>query len=296
MIVTFGSINADLIFDVETLPTAGQTLMAKSLHTEPGGKGANQALAAALGGAEVHMVGAVGKDGLADIALEGLRRAVDVSLVARLEAPTGCASIHRDQGGRNEIVVAGGANLAVSSDLVDDALLDRASVVLLQMENDPRETARLICRCHERRTLSILNLAPAYRLDAEVLSLCGLVVVNEDEAEAMAGWLGCGKTAAALAEATGTGVLRTLGGDGAELAWRGEHVSVPAVPCTVQDTTAAGDCFVGTFAAALDRGLPLADAMHRAAVAASLTCARKGSQESMPTAADVDAHASLVSG
>lgn len=289
MIVNFGSINADLIFTVSALPDAGQTLMAQSFRTEAGGKGANQALAATLDGASVAMAGAVGQDALADIALQGLKGKVDLSRVARLDAPTGCASIHRDADGRNVIVVAGGANLAASSDLVEDALLHEADILLLQMENDPAEIARLIRRSHGTRTRSILNLAPAFRLPRDVLALCDLIVVNEDEAQALAGWLNCGASAHDLARTTGSGILRTLGADGAELCWDGAEIAVPAVPCEVRDTTSAGDCFVGVFAAALDRGLNPKAALRRAAIAASIACSRTGSQSSLPSAAEIDA-------
>ncbi|MBK5922461.1 ribokinase [Rhodovulum sulfidophilum] len=289
MIVTFGSLNADLIFSVETLPRPGQTLMAKGLATEAGGKGANQALAAALDGAEVAMAGAVGQDALAEVALAGLKGRVDLSRVARLEASTGCAAIHRDAEGRNEIVVAGGANLAASSGSVEDALLDRASVLLLQMENDPAQIERVIRRCRPAKAMSILNLAPACRLDPEVLGLCDLIVVNEDEAAAMAGWLGCAPEPRALALASGAGILRTLGGEGAELCWQGQEISIPALSCRVKDTTAAGDCFVGVFAAALDRGETPEAALRRAAAAAAIACTRIGSQSSLPEARDTDA-------
>lgn len=288
MIVTFGSINADLIFDVETLPTAGQTLMARSLRTEPGGKGANQALAAALQGAEVCMAGAVGQDALADLALQGLPGRVDLSRVERLDQPTGCASIYRDPDGRNEIVVAGGANLAAASSLVEDALLDEANIVLLQLENDPKQVEALLRRCKGRDVISVLNIAPAYQIRTEVLSLCDLIVVNEDEADAVAGWLGCSPSAKSISDTSGVGVLRTLGAQGVELYWQEEAISVPAVPCSVEDTTAAGDCIVGAFVAALDNGLHLGDALGRAATAASIACGRKGSQASLPSFREVD--------
>ena len=289
MIVNFGSINADLIFTVSALPDAGQTLMAQGFHTEAGGKGANQALAAALDGARVAMAGAVGGDALADIALHGLKGKVDLSRVARLDAPTGCASIHRAGDGRNVIVVAGGANLAASSDLVEDALLREANILLLQMENDPAEIERLIRRSRATGIRSILNLAPAFRLPRDVLALCDLIVVNEDESQALADWLKCGASASELARASGSGILRTLGAEGAELCWGGTEVVVPAVPCVVRDTTSAGDCFVGVFAAALDRGAGAEAALHRAAAAASIACTRTGSQSSLPSAAEIDA-------
>lgn len=282
MIITFGSINVDFVYEVEDMPQPGQTLLAKRFRTEAGGKGANQALAAARDGAEVVMVGAVGQDGLAEIGLQNLKTATDISRVASLGEPTGNASIHIDAKGRNMIVVAAGANLAVSSNCVEEDLLQRANVVLMQMENDVAEVEKLIRRTHASRAISILNLAPAFPLSEEVLSLCDLIVVNEDEAEALAGWLGCDASAEALSVRLGTGVLRTLGGEGAEACAFGEYVRIAAMPVDVQDTTAAGDCFVGVLAAGLDCGLPLKAAMRRASAAAALTCARKGSQSSIP--------------
>ncbi|MGI2034566.1 ribokinase [Rhizobium panacihumi] len=282
MIITFGSINVDFVYEVEEMPQPGQTLLAKRFRTESGGKGANQALAAARDGAEVVMVGAVGNDSLAEIGLQNLTATTDISRVARVDAPTGNASIHIDAAGRNMIVVAAGANLSASSDAVEEDLLQRANVVLLQMENDVAEVEKLIRRTLAVKATSILNLAPAFPLPQQVLSLCDLIVVNEDEAEALAGWLGCGASAEALSAHLDTGVLRTLGGDGAEACAFGEVIRIAAMPVDVKDTTAAGDCFVGVLASALDRGLPLKSAMERASIAAGLACSRSGSQNSIP--------------
>ncbi|MBU1314559.1 MAG: ribokinase [Alphaproteobacteria bacterium] len=288
MIITFGSVNVDFVFEVEDMPQSGQTLLAKKFRMEPGGKGANQALAAARDGAEVVMVGAVGNDSLADTGLQNLAAAMDITRVARVMQPTGNASIHVDCNGRNMIVVAAGANLVASSDAVEEELLQRANVVLLQMENDVLEVEKLICRAAASNATAILNLAPAFQLDERLLSLCDIIVLNEDEADALAGWLCCEASARMLAARLGTGVLRTLGGDGAEAFVGDEHVRVPAMRIDVKDTTAAGDCFVGVLASALDRGLPLKAAMERASVAASLACSQKGSQSSIPERWDTD--------
>lgn len=282
MIITFGSINVDFVYEVEEMPQPSQTLLAKRFRTESGGKGANQALAAARDGAEVVMVGAVGNDSLAEIGLQNLTATTDISRVARVDAPTGNASIHIDAAGRNMIVVAAGANISASSDAVEEDLLQRANVVLLQMENDVAEVEKLIRRTLAVKATSILNLAPAFPLPQQVLSLCDLIVVNEDEAEALAGWLGCGASAEALSAHLDTGVLRTLGGDGAEACAFGDYIRIAAMPVEVKDTTAAGDCFVGVLASALDRGLPLKSAMERASIAAGLACSRSGSQNSIP--------------
>jgi len=295
MIVVFGSINLDMIFAMEDLPLAGQTLLARSLDLHPGGKGANQAVAAARDGAAVTMVGAVGGDGLKETALGGLRGAgVDLSRVAVTDRPTGTAAVCTDAAGRNQIVVAGGANLQARADQVEDALLSPGTTLIVQMESDPGETAALILRARRLGARVILNLAPAAPLPLPVLKSVDILVVNEDEAEWLAGHLGCAGDAASLRSLLGGSVIRTLGGDGVE--WSSVDASAvdgsgrqPAPAVAVRDTTGAGDCFVGVLAAELDRGRPLAAAIRRAACAASLSCTRAGGQASLPAAAETDA-------
>ncbi len=282
MIITFGSINVDFVFELTDMPQPGQTLLAKGFRTEAGGKGANQALAAARDGTDVVMVGAVGDDALSEIGLSNLKDVSDITRVARLSQPTGCASIYIDAAGRNMIAVAASANLAASSDSVEDELLQKANVVLMQMENDTAQVEKLIRRTRATKAISILNLAPAFPLAEDVLSQCDLIVVNEDEAEALAGWLDCAASAQALSERLKTGILRTLGGDGAEAFVNGESIRVQAMSIDVKDTTAAGDCFVGVLASTLDRGLSLKAAMQRASIAAGIACSRFGSQQSIP--------------
>ncbi|CAO3359772.1 PfkB family carbohydrate kinase [Azospirillum melinis] len=303
MIVVFGSINLDMIFAMEDLPLAGQTLLARSLDLHPGGKGANQAVAAARDGAAVTMVGAVGGDGLKETALSGLRGAgVDLSRVAvtghGAGHATGTAAVCTDAAGRNQIVVAGGANLQARADQVEDALLSPGTTLIVQMESDPGETAALILRARRLGARVILNLAPAAPLPLPVLKSVDILVVNEDEAEWLAGHLGCAGDAASLRSLLGGAVIRTLGGDGVE--WSAVDGSAvdgsavdgsgrqPAPAVAVRDTTGAGDCFVGVLAAELDRGRPLAAAIRRAACAASLSCTRAGGQASLPAAAETD--------
>ncbi|CDZ62188.1 Ribokinase [Neorhizobium galegae bv. orientalis] len=288
MIVTFGSINVDLIYLVEEIPQAGQTVLARGSRTEAGGKGANQALAAARDGAKVVMTGAVGDDAMAPIALQNLEGKVDISRVVRSREPTGSAAIMIDANGRNMIAVAAGANLVAQSDGVEDDLLRNASYVLMQMENHATQIENLVRRVSNHPAKSILNLAPACRLDRDLLSLIDIVIVNEDEAEALAGWLGCEPGARSLSDALNTGVLRTMGGEGAEAFINGEELRVPALPVDAVDTTAAGDCFVGVLASALDRGLSFDAAMRRAATAAAIACSRPGSQSSIPHITETD--------
>ncbi len=290
MIVVFGSLNADLVFRMARAPTAGQTLLADSLTTQPGGKGANQAVAAAQDGARVALVGAIGTDALAAITLPGLEAAgVDLSALRRVELPTGCASICTDHDGRNQIAVAPGANLAAHAEQVPDALLGPGTTLVLQMETPREAVEALIRRARAAAGRVILNLAPALPLDRAALAQLDLLVVNEDEAAMLAALLGTAVTAAALHAALGVGVILTLGAAGAEAATAEGVLAVPAPPVTAVDTTAAGDCFVGVLASGLDRGLALAPAMRRAVAAASLACQREGSQRSLPWRAQTDA-------
>ena len=290
MIVCFGSINLDLIFPLPHLPVAGQTVLGPSMQIEPGGKGANQAVAAARDGTKVIFAGAVGKDALAEDAVELMRESgVDISRVARIKGATGCAAICVDPAGRNLIAVASGANQAAKQAQVTDDLLDRKTTVLLQRETDPAETEALIARARAAHCRIVLNLAPPGPLSLDALRALDVLVVNEDEAAWLAGHLGVSGGTAGLHQALGIDVVQTLGAEGAEAVTSAGTFRVPGREVAVVDTTGAGDCFTGVLAAALDRGQPLATAIRRANVAAGLSCTRRGTQGSMPRAAETDA-------
>ena len=279
MILVFGSLNVDLVFEVEAIPNSGQTLLARTMRMEPGGKGANQALAARRAGADVAMVGAVGRDALAERALSNLRaEGVDVSGIAIVDAPTGCASICTDASGQNQIVVALGANASARETQVDDALLARASHVLSQGESEAAEIEALIFRAKDAGAQVILNLAPVVTLPERALRNVDLLVVNTDEASALAALVSCEGTAKGLHIALGIDVIRTLGADGAEAATLDGLFHVPADKIKAVDTTGAGDVYVGVLAAALARGEPLALAMRNANKAATQACLWRGTQ------------------
>jgi len=291
MIVCFGSINLDLIFPLPHLPVAGQTVLGPSMQMEPGGKGANQAVAAARDGAKVIFAGAVGKDALAEDSVELMRASgVDISRVARIKGATGCAAICVDPQGRNLIAVASGANQAARQTQIEDELLDRRTTVLLQRETDPAETEALIARARAADCRIVLNLAPPGPLSLTALKSLDVLVVNEDEAAWLATHLGCEPTTAGLHKTLGIDVVQTLGAEGAEAVTVAGTIRTPGQPVAVIDTTGAGDCFTGVLAAALDRGMPLATAMQRANTAAGLSCTKRGTQGSMPEARDTDTH------
>jgi ribokinase len=294
-VVVFGSVNADLVFPVPELPAPGRTVLGAAYSATPGGKGANQAVAAARDGARVAFAGAVGRDPLAAVALSALRASagVDTSRVAETGAPTGCAAICVDPSGRNQIAVAAGANALARADQVEDAALGQGVVLLLQMEVPPAETAKLVARALARGARVVLNLAPAADLPGDALRAVDLLVVNEHEAAWLGGRLGCGATAADLRRALGgrPGVAVTRGAAGAEASAEGSvgAVAVGAFPAEAVDTTGAGDCWCGVLAAALDAGAPLEAAMRRAAAAAAIACTRPGAAAAMPDSAEIEA-------
>ena len=290
MIVVFGSINLDLIFTLPALPVPGQTVLSPAVRIEAGGKGANQAMAAARDGATVVMAGAVGQDLLGTAALAGLRdTGVDLTRVRTSTAPTGCAGIFVDPAGRNVIGVGSGANLTVRADQIEDDLLSPQTTLVLQMEVPAEETSALVLRARSRGARIVLNLAPAGVIDSTALARVDVLVVNEAEAAWLGKRLGCASDAADLRRALGVAVVRSLGDKGLEAVWRGGSSCLSAHSVRVVDTTAAGDCLTGVLAAALDQGMAMEPALWRANLAAALCCTRAGSQAKMPTAAEIDA-------
>jgi ribokinase len=281
MILVFGSINIDVVVPVPHLPIAGETVIGGDYALLPGGKGANQALAARRAGSEVHLAGAVGADSFAEVALAGLARdGVDTGLVQVAAMPTGCALIMVGADGENLIAVASGANQSVRAEQVPDALLGSQTLVLAQMEVRFAETHALIRRARARGGSCILNLAPALPLDPAILPELDILIANEIEAAQL------GPQAARRLRC---GLVVTRGAAGAE-AWLagGSHLAVPALPVAPVDTTGAGDTFVGVLAAGFDTGLPLEFALRRAAAAAGLACLARGAQAAMPHAAAID--------
>jgi ribokinase len=291
MVIVFGSINLDLIFGLPHIPRSGETVLGPSTRIEPGGKGANQAIAAARDGAAVTMIGAVGRDPLADAALRLLRaEGVNLDRVVRVEASTGCAAIAVDPDGNNAIAVGSGANLAVRASQLEDALLGPGATLVLQMEVSSAETSALIARARAAGARVVLNLAPAAALPEAALRALDVLVVNATEAAWLAADLRCEPSSAGLHDRLGgIAVMVTRGGAGAEVASREATWHEPAESVAVIDTTAAGDCFVGVLAHRLDRGETLRAAVRRASVAAALCCTSRGSQGSIPTRAQTDA-------
>ena len=285
MILVFGSINVDVIVPVPQLPKPGETVLGGDYALFPGGKGANQAVAARRAGAEVAMAGAVGRDGFAAAALDPLRRAaIDTRLVRTVDRPTGCAAIMVSDAGENMIAVASGANRGVRCDFVPDERLGPATLLVAQLEVPPGETAAMIRRVRANGGRCVLNLAPALPIDAGLLRDIDLLVANQGEAAS----LGADPVRVAGRLRQGLVVTRGAAGAIAHLA-DGRTLSAPALPIIPVDTTGAGDTFVGVLAAALDLGGSLDRALRRASAAARLACLARGAQTAMPDAAAIDA-------
>lgn len=288
MIVVFGSLNVDLTVPVTHLPEPGETVLGPGYQMVPGGKGANQALAAARAGAKVAMVGRVGRDSFAEVALsELIAGGVDVSRVESDEHPTGCALICVDTKGQNQIVLATGANSAALERQVPDEWLTPESLVVMQMEVWPAQNWTLVARAAARGARVLLNAAPAGPIPGIALAALDWLIVNETEAVAVAAGLGLGKlearaAAGAIAGAAGITCIVTLGAQGS-LAFEPKATwQVKAMEIAPIDTTAAGDAFVGAFAAAMAAGATLPEGLHKASVAGSLACLTRGAQPSLP--------------
>jgi len=295
LIVVFGSINVDMTIPVAELPGPGETVLGPSYKLVPGGKGANQALAAARAGAQVKMVGKVGRDSMADVALSELRRnGVDLNLTQLDDQPTGCAMICVDRAGRNMIVVASGANLSAIEHQMPDSLLVPGTVVVMQMEVWPSQNWALVARAAARGARVLLNAAPAGPIPGIALAALDWLIVNEHEAVTVAAALGLGaleprQAARVIARAADITVIATLGGAGA-IAYSPEgDWEIGVLPIVPVDSTAAGDAFVGAFAAAIDAGADLPTALHEASIAGGLACLQTGAQSSLPDRAAIRA-------
>jgi ribokinase len=292
-IAVVGSLNLDLVVRVPRLPGPGETVSGDEVFRNPGGKGANQAVAAARLGRGVAMVGCVGDDEAGRELLASLEAdGVDRSRVRVVDGvPTGTAFITVGEGGENQIVVSPGANARLAPDDVATAgtALAAAAVTLLQLEI-PLET--VVAAARAAGGTVVLNPAPVRALPADLLGEVDVLVPNRVELAQLAP----GRVPATVEEAAELAgrlpvraVVVTLGADGALVVEHGRARHVPAVPVRPVDTTAAGDAFCGGLADALAAGATLEDAARRAVRVAAAACLRQGAQASLPTPADLRA-------
>ena len=294
MIVVFGSLNADFFLKVKNFPQPGETILTPGAVIKPGGKGANQAVAAARSGASVMMVGAVGNDELAKVPLNALQAAgVDCSLMQTAPYATAIAMIMVDEKGENSIVVASGANGAVTADRVPDNIFNKDTILVMQMEVPLEQNVAVMMKAKARGAKVVLNVAPAYPLDEKILPLVDYLILNQIESEMIYRHIfkkpsrDIEDLVLKLSGKTGHACLITLGKNGVIVAENREVTRATSLSITPLDTTGAGDAFVGIFSSALDQKSTLAEALRYASAGAGLACLQMGAQEALPSLAEI---------
>lgn len=295
MVVVFGSLNMDMVMLHKKLPRPGDTVLCPSYELKPGGKGANQAVAAAKAGAEVKLFGRVGDDEFGRTLLDSLsKNGLELVGISKSpDLPTGCAAICVDEHGENIISVATGANFENQESDIPNFLLAKGTTLLLQMETSIEENWKLIRRAKKFGARIMLNLAPANSIPNEILDCLDFLIMNEREATQLGLHLGANIispkiVAKRVATNYNLTCVVTLGKKGAIACAPKETWEVGALQVEVVDTTAAGDAFAGVLAASLDEGMELLTGLKRASVAGSLACLTKGAQASLPTQKDIE--------
>jgi ribokinase len=291
-----GSASVDLVLAVERIPSPGETVLATRQSRHPGGKGLNQAVAAARAGAATAFVGAVGSDEAGSFLAATMTEAgLDIGGLRRVDEPTGMALITVAADGENAIVVAAGANGALTSLAADEtAAIEHAAVVVIQLETPLSAVVEAARSGRRSGARVVLNAAPAQRLDADLLAFVDVLVVNEHEARLVADAAtdaSLDDVGRRLAESVSV-VVVTLGERGA--CWFGAEGegSVDAPAADVVDTTGAGDSFTGVVAATLARGADWQDAVRRGVVAGAIAVESAGAVPSIPTRQQIDARLS----
>ncbi len=293
-IVVIGSSNTDMVIRVPRLPEPGETVLGGRFSVSAGGKGANQAVAAARAGGRVAFISKVGQDDLGKRAIEGFQReGIDISRMCRdMEAPTGVAMIYVDPEGENCIAVAAGANeqLTPQDILSADELIADASVLLVQLEIPLKTVEKAVRMAVESRTKVILNPAPAQHLSSEILRSVAVLTPNETEASILLGTEINGdyeRAAAKLREKGVETVIITLGSKGAFVSDNDFTGLVSAYDVKPVDTTAAGDVFNGALAVGFAENKTIKEAVQFASAAAAISVTRPGAQASAPSAKEI---------
>lgn len=297
-VVVLGSINTDLVVRAPRFPRPGETMHGSDFAVIGGGKGANQATAAARLGADVRFIGAVGADDFGSRRTEELRAAgVDIAAIRRLlDAPTGVALITVSAAGENTIIIAAGANWQVAPGDIPDAVLSGAAggVLVAQLELPMETTASGLARARDAGMTTVLNAAPYTAEARHIIQHVDILIANEVEAGDLAEWASAvteenaADVAARLRARGPHTVVVTLGAAGVVVAGQRRTAHIPAPRVAVVDTTGAGDCFTGAFAAALAAGDEMHDAARRAVAAASYSTTIFGATTGMPTVGQLD--------
>lgn len=295
-VVVIGSLNMDLVVTAQRAPEAGETLPGREFHTLSGGKGANQAIAAARLGCKVAMVGKVGRDGFGVQLLETLAESgVDVSnITTDHEASTGIALITVEESGQNRILIVAGANAKLSPAEIEalEELIAGAKLLIMQMEIPHESVLRALEIAAIHTVPVLLNLAPAFPVTGHLLKKVAYLVVNESEAAILTGLHVTDRATAlhaaqALRTQGANRVILTLGDQGAVCASSTDVFAVPAYTVHPVDTTAAGDAFIGGFTASVLEGRDMKSCIQYANAAGALAATRLGAQASLPTKAEL---------
>lgn len=299
-LIVMGSVNADHVLQVPSFPRPGETLMGRNYQVIPGGKGANQAVAAARLGATTDFIASLGDDGFGQQMLEVFRAdGISVSKIhVALQTPTGIAMIQVSDAGENSICLSAEANDALTEDLVASSLagVERANVLLIQLETPICGVTRAIKTAHAAGVTVVLNPAPAKSLASDLLACVDVITPNETEAEVLTGIqvtddLSAQLAANALHDKGIPTVLITLGAKGVWLSQIGDEPHselVPGFVVNATDTTAAGDTFNAGFVTAMLEGKGLLESIHFAHAAAAISVTRFGAQTSIPNRDEVE--------
>lgn len=288
-VIVVGSINVDLVVTASHLPRPGETVTGGDFSRHFGGKGANQAVAAARARAAVTMIGAVGVDANGDDSVAALEaEGIDVSGIRRADAPTGVAIIAVAPDGENQIVVASGANAFLAADDVPLRSVSAEDVVLACLEIPMPAVIAVVLAATQAGALAIVNPAPAQPLSAELLASRPILTPNAEELLVMTGETNLEAGVAQLLNAGAQAVIVTLGANGALLAQGGQRRTLPGRSVAVLDTTGAGDTFSGVLAAWLAGGADLDHAAEAANCAAALSVTQAGARGGMPSRAAIE--------
>jgi len=291
-IFVIGSINTDMVAMTEVLPSPGETVMSREFMMTAGGKGANQAVAAARMGGDVTMIGRLGNDVFAEQSIKRLKSEnINCEFITKdTEKSSGLALISVDQNGENHIVVAPGANETLTKERLGSVLsqIPDNAIVMMQLEIPLESVVSVIEFCKKSDKKIILDPAPAKNLTPDFTKSLYMITPNETEATAMTGvkikdLRDVKKAAIKLLGSGSQYVLITMGANGVYLASQNDEFEyIPSPKVTTIDSTAAGDCFNGTLAVSLSQGLSVFEAAKKACLAASISVTRKGAQDSMP--------------
>ena len=295
-VLVIGSSNTDLIIRANKLPSPGETVLGGAFFTAAGGKGANQAVAAARAGAQVTFIARIGRDDFGEQALSAFQReGIDTRwIVSDPDLPSGVAFILVDERGENSIVVASGANAALSSDQIQDRAYQNAEICLLQLEIPLETVAHAASLATKNETRVVLNPAPAADLPEEIWPHLFLITPNQTETEYLTGIppnspQNIAKAADKLLLKGAQNAIITLGAQGAFLATPDQTLHIPAFETTPIDTTGAGDAFNGALSCALSENQSLETAIRFACAAGTLTVGKAGAQPAIPTRDQIDA-------